>query len=349
MSRAKRDRNPPDPLTRLAAKVANGDAIDWDIESAQTPGLDAEIGELRWIETISHVRAADPPGSEPDLPREGRAVGTAPPRTGPLAAGEMWGSLKVIERIGWGTAGDIYRAWDPALGRDVALKIWREDAVYRTTGTEARRLNLLNHPRILKLLGSDRQNGLAGMWTDFIEGRNLEELLEERGPLPVDEACRAGIGVCEALEAVHANGMVHRDINTKNVMWLADESVVLIDFGSVKELPNGVPEHSERIRGTPLTTAPELFLGEPIAPTADIYSLGALLYRLVTRAYPVEAGSVGELFAKIQDRQATPLRDRLPGGDPAFVGLVDRMIAWDPGDRPSTVTDVRVALEKALS
>jgi serine/threonine protein kinase len=337
-----------DPLVRLASKVASGESVDWDAEALGAPGLDAEIRELRWIETITQARRTDFPDS-----RGGQDAGgdqdSRGPGTGPLASGDTWGTLRIIERIGWGTAGDVYRAVDPALDREVALKIWREDAVYRTTGTEARRLNLVSHPRILKLLGSQRHDGLAGMWTDFIQGKNLEEVLEERGPLSVDEACRVGIGLCEALEAVHASGMVHRDIKTTNVMWLADESVVLIDFGSAKELPRGVPEHTERIRGTPLTTAPELLRGEAVAPTADLYSLGVLLYRLVSRAYPVEAASLGELFEKVQAEESIPLRVRSPGCNPAFVALVDRTIAWDPALRPRSAAEIRDALEELIS
>lgn len=318
-----------DDLVRLASKILDGEKVDWDAETERTPALADEIRDLRWIASIAQVR-----GSAPALPPEA-----------PLAPGDAWGTLRIVERIGRGAAGDVYRAFDPALGREVALKIWREDAVYRTTGTEARHLRKVRHARVVQVLGAERHDGLAGMWTDFLEGRNLEEVLRERGPLGVEEACVVGAGVCEALEAVHASHMVHRDVKTSNVMCLADETVVLIDFGSAKELPGGVPAPTERIRGTPVSTAPELLKGETdVAPSADLYSLGVLLYRLVSGANPIEARHYGELLDRLEARQRVPLSERVPGCDPAYLAIVERAMAWAPADRPASAAEVREAL-----
>ena len=139
-------------------------------EAAKTPALADEIRLLHWIESITQV----PRGSAAH-----EAGPSGAPDDGPLAPGDRWGTLEIRERIGRGAAGDVYRAFDPALEREVALKIWREDALHRTTGTEARRLRRIEHPAVLKVLGVERHDGLAGMWTDFVAGRNLEEILAE--------------------------------------------------------------------------------------------------------------------------------------------------------------------------
>jgi len=333
------DRDDADVLIRIAACVADGKGVDWEAEVDQSPALAPEIRALRRIDTLARMTHA----------RHGVA-GPHDVMPDPLSPGATWGPLRILERIGRGGAGDVYRAFDPSLGREVALKIWREDRVYRSTGTEARKLSKVRHARVVNVLGSERHDGLAGMWTDFLAGRSLEEVLVDRGPLPLEDACRIGIGVCEALEAVHASDMVHRDVKASNVMWLADGSVVLIDFGSAKELPGGVPAPTERIRGAPVTTAPELLLGTAdVAPTADIYSLGVLLYRLVSGKYPVEAKNLRELLDGIEARRRVPLADRVPDCDPGYVRIVEQAMAWEPGDRPATPGVVRDALQRLLA
>lgn len=321
-----------DPLTRLAGKLADGEEVDWAAEAASTPDLAAEICELEQISMFAQT-----PWRE--------AMGRASPEqdAGPLAPGDTWGPLTVIERIGFGAAGDVYRAFDPNLGRDVALKIWRESAFYRSTGTEARKLRKVRHPAVLRVHGVARHGGLAGMWTDFLEGRNLEETLVQRGPLSVEAASRIGISICDAIDAIHASDMVHRDIKASNVVCLADDSVVLVDLGSAKELPGGVPVASERIRGAPLGTAPEVLRGEAIGPAADVYSLGVLLYRLVSGAYPIEARNLLELSEKVEARELVPLHERRPECDRGFAEVVSRALAFDPAERP-TLAAIRAAL-----
>ncbi len=348
-----------DPLVRVAAMVADGEFVDWAAEAERTPDLEPEMRGLRWVEAITIAREvavrkqAGPSrsvrrtASARDAPRE--AASNSADAAPQLAPGARWGRLEVIERIGHGQAGDVYRAFDSELGRTVALKIWRERAGYRTTGTEARRLGRVRHPVVLTVLGHERHDGLAGMWTDFLDGSSLEQRLQAHGPVGVEEACRIGIALCEALEAIHAAGMVHRDIKASNVMQLADGSVVLIDFSSVKELPRGVPENTAHLRGTPLATAPELLRGEPVGPSADIYSMGTLLYRLITGAYPFDASTFAELVEKVERRSRVPLSTRCPDCDPGFVELVERALADNPADRPAGAAAMREALDAVLA
>lgn len=332
-------------LIRLVARVADGEPVDWEREGASTPDIVRNIPSLRCLEDIAiagragytFVRVGDTMALPPREP--------PPPEPIDLAPGTTWGPFTIIERIGAGGAGDVYRARDSGLDRDVALKLWRETETRKTSGTEARRLAKVRHTGILTVHGSARFDGYIGMWTDMVLGRNLEELLEAEGPLDVAEACRIGIAVCDSLEAMHREGLVHRDVKTSNVMREPGGRVVLMDFGSVKELPRGVPEHTRRMRGTPRSMAPEALRGERIGPAADVYGLGVLLYRLVSGRDPIEAKSIAELIDAHQANSRVPLRERCANLPAAFEQVVERALDTDPAKRPKSMQAFRRALE----
>src|SRR5262249_31995320 len=144
--------------------------------------------------------------------------GSSMPRT--------WGPLRILERIGQGGFGEIYRAFDPTLQREVALKLLRPDRAGAGAAgqvvdaerilAEARRLATIRHPNILTIYGADRHDGRAGYWTDLVRGKTLEQELAEQGPRGSEEAALVGIKVCQALAAVHAAGLVHQDVKTEN-------------------------------------------------------------------------------------------------------------------------------------
>jgi len=338
-------------LVGLAARLADGESIDWESEEIEAPDLRAEIRSLRWMGTIAEAGRVE--GTAVPAGAGGLAAAllevSGPAATGgqpiALTAGSTWGPLTIREPIASGGVGDVFRAWDPGLERDVALKLWRETATRTTTGTEARRLAKVRHPGILSVHGSGRYDGLAGMWTDLIDGRNLEQIIAADGPLPVDEARRIGIALCDALGAMHRVRLVHRDVKASNVMLDPDGRVVLIDFSSVKELLAGMPEYSRHMRGTPLATAPEVLRGARVGPAADVYGLGVLLYRMVTGAYPIEAKTLGELSDAHRQRRAVPLRERRTDLPKSFVGAVDQAISPDPVRRPGSMDALRRLLE----
>ena len=254
-----------------------------------------------------------------------------------------WGSLAILEKLGEGSFGVVYRAYDPSLQRQVALKLLRvAPGPSHELLEEAKRLARVRHANVLIVHGADLRDGAVGIWTELIAGTTLEDYLAQNGPMGASEARAIGLDLCRALAAVHAHGLVHRDLKASNVMREHGGRIVLMDFGSVGI---STTTSSDNIYGTPLTMAPEQLLGGPVGPTADIFGLGTLLYRLTSGQYPLEARSVPELVEKHRAGAAIPLRDRRPDLPTDFVQVVDRATQSDPDARfPSAG-----AMERALS
>jgi hypothetical protein len=245
----------------------------------------------------------------------------------------------------------VFRAFDPALRSEVALKLVKASdmggrAMVERFLDEARRLARVRHPNVLVVHGADVHEGRAGIWCDLIRGQTLEGWLAPQGKLGAREAAVIGMDLCRALAAIHAAGLVHRDVKTTNVMREEGGRIVLMDFGAMAEVTRGGdPLPGTEMHGTPLAMAPEQFSGHVCGPATDIYGLGVLLYRLVTRQMPIEAGSFAELRAKHGERAGTPLRDRRPDLPAEFVRIVERCLEADPTRRFATAG----ALERVLA
>jgi eukaryotic-like serine/threonine-protein kinase len=275
------------------------------------------------------------------VPREGEA-----PHLSPLFT---WGPLRVVEQLGRGGFGEVYRAYEPLLKREVALKLRRADDREGPHSSrfiqEARRLAQVRHPNVLVVHGAAEHNGRRGLWTDLIRGKTLEQAVAEQGPFGASEAASIGISMCGAVAAVHNAGLVHRDIKASNVMRETGGRIVLMDFGSAADPLHASEDGGEReLSGTPFYMAPELFRHQAPSPASDIYSLGVLLYRIVSGGYPVEAGSCSELIDKHRKGQVRPLRDARPELPSPFVQAIERALEPDPALRYPSAG----AMEKAL-
>jgi serine/threonine-protein kinase len=265
-----------------------------------------------------------------------------------------WGALRLLERLGQGGFGEVYRAFDPALQRDVAVKLLRPDSaqwedVTRRFVEEARRLARIRHPNVLTIHGVETHGGRIGLWTDLVRGKTLEECLAKQGVFGAREACLVGIDVCRALAAVHAAGLTHRDVKTTNVMREHGGRVVLMDFGAGRDhVPRALRAVDRESEGTPLTMAPEQLQGGEVGATVDIYGAGVLLYRLVTRRYPIEAANLEELWAKHKEGARAHLRDVRPDLPPAFVQVIERALDPDPARRYQSAGAMEHALANVL-
>lgn len=270
----------------------------------------------------------------------------------PLEPPFVWGRLRAVEAIGSGNFGTVYRAQDATLGMDVALKIWHAPAGSRDEELErriweARRLARVRHPNILLVHGVDEHDGRFGLWTELVEGATLEQHLARAGPMSADEAVAIGRCVCGALATLHAAGLVHRDVKTTNVMRDHAGRVVLVDFGTVRELKSsGVIAADEPAMGTPATMAPEQLRGGDTGPAADVYGVGVLLYRLVSFHYPIEAETLLDLQMRHARGDRVPLIARCPDLPNAFVEVVEHALAADPAQRYSSVGALDAALRE---
>jgi serine/threonine protein kinase len=287
--------------------------------------------------TRSLVSVADDPSTRSlGVPTES----PVPPAPGPGPVLFAWGPLQALERVGEGAGGEVYRAFDPGLRTEVALKLLKPDASWSPAARErfqgeARKLAQVRHPNVLAVHGVGEHDGRMGIWTDFIRGGSLEEYIRREGALEAGEAARIGLDLCRALAAVHARGLVHCDVKASTVMREQGGRILLMDFGCVAELRSaaGMEPRVEEASGTPVAMAPERLRGAPATARSDLYGLGVLLYRLVTCRYPVEGRGVSELLRLHERGAGVPLSDRRPDLPPDFVQVVDRALSPEPTRR----------------
>lgn len=324
-------------LTRLASEVAEGSSVDWEREMrAAGRAMSRQLRNLRVVQAIRDTHAS---GDDRELLRTGDVTAPALP--------ERWGPLEIVELIDSGGFGEVYRARDPALDAEVALKLVREDRMRGDASgflDEARRLARVRHPNVVTVHGAAEHDGRVGIWTELLEGRTLESILDRDGPMSAREAALIGIEVCRAVAAVHAAGLVHRDVKASNVMRHRGGRIVLLDFGAGVERGAGDVALGDPLTGTPFYMAPELFRREDSGPAADLYAIGVLLYRLVSARYPIDATSLDDVLRAHERGDYRRLLDVRADVPPAFARVVERALSPDPADRPATAGELESEL-----
>jgi serine/threonine-protein kinase len=271
----------------------------------------------------------------PDAPR-GRAR--------EMPAG-TWGHLRLLERIGRGAFGEVYRAWDPRLDREVALKLLPApaggDGAAPSFIEEGRLLARVRHPGVVTIHGAEQIGDRIGLWMEYVRGRTLAELLEDGESFTSEDVIRIGVELCGAVAAVHAAGVIHRDIKAHNVIRADDGRVVLMDFGTGLE----ATATASSAAGTPLYLAPELFAGHPATVRSDVYSLGVLLYHLLTGTYPVTGKSLHDVRLAHERGERTSLADARPDLPSRLIRAIERAIDSRPERRCQSATALAAALE----
>jgi Tol biopolymer transport system component len=210
--------------------------------------------------------------------------------TGPTAREppcEHWGPFVLRECIGSGNFGVVFRAFDPAVAREIAVKLYNDVSLPE----EPRLMARVRHPNVVTVFGAAVHDTRPGIWMELVHGRTLAERVQSEGPISPAEAARIGVALCGAVQAVHEAHLLHQDVKPQNVMEDETGRVVLMDFGAGIP-PSDDPEGPDRVVGTPLYMAPEVVLGRAPSVQSDVYSLGVLLYYLLTGTYPVYAGGL---------------------------------------------------------
>jgi serine/threonine-protein kinase len=338
---------PPEPDPRLvdvALHVVDDAPVDWEGARHTASDLSETLERLREIQAMAIAHRRE---------RSAATVAEQP-------AVFRWGELRALEKLGEGGFAEVWRAWEPALAREVALKLRRADP--RAAGTsrwlrEAQRLARVRHPNVLQVYGADVHDGRPGLWTELVHGRTLEQCLLVDGPHGAAEAAVIGLQLCGALAAVHGAGLVHGDVKTRNVMreGAAPASraaagagrIVLMDFGTASESEPGGDVRGAA--GTPLFAAPELLEGAPPSVASDLYALGVVLHRLVTCEFVVDAASMDELRAKLARGEVMALRERRPDLPSGFLHVVERLLERDPAKRFRGAAEVERALAATLA
>lgn len=263
---------------------------------------------------------------------------------------KRWAHLEILEKIGEGSYGEVYRARDPNLDREVALKLLRrwggnlaecKPMILR----EGRLLARIRHPNVVTVYGTDESEGRFGLWMEFIRGRNLEDLLQDQGPLGAREASGIGLDLCRALAAIHKANLVHRDIKAHNVMREQGGRIVLMDLGlGGEQALEGSTGENVLLTGTPLYMSSELLRGGHATVRSDIYALGVTLYHLVTGSFPVVGRSVQDIIKAHEEGNIKLLRDVRPDLPATFITVVEQAISSDSNCRYRSAGQMEQAL-----
>lgn len=266
--------------------------------------------------------------------------------------GELIASYRVEELVGRGGMGEVYRAWDTRLERNVALKIlaprYAEDDVFRERLLRESKLAAsLDHANVVPVYDAGEVDGRFFLAMRYVAGTDLRALLRREGALPATWALEIVSQVADALDAAHARGLVHRDVKPSNVLLDERGHCYLGDFGLTQSVASASPADGSLL-GTLDYVAPEQIRGDPVAAPADIYSLGCLLYECLAGAVPFGRPSeVATIYAHLEDA-APSAREHTPQLPAAIDGVFARALAKDPASRPQTcaelVDDARVAL-----
>jgi TolB-like protein/Tfp pilus assembly protein PilF len=267
--------------------------------------------------------------------------------------GQQLGPYRVTARLGAGGMGVVWRAFDERLGREVALKVL-PDALVADAGArarllrEARAASGLNHPNILTVHEVGESGEQVYIVTEYVPGKPLSEWIGQ-GALPVETVLRYGTQIADALAHAHEHGVTHRDIKASNVLITPDGRAKVLDFGLARIAVAG-SEASQAltltspdvIQGTPGAIAPEVWRGAQADARSDVWSLGVLLYTLLSGQAPFGGGTAFEVSAAILEQPAPPLPAHVPS---ALAAVVARCLAKDPLQRWRSAAEVRAALE----
>ncbi len=275
-----------------------------------------------------------------------------------LAPGSHFGPYEALELVGAGGMGEVYRARDTRLRRDVALKRLpgpvAGDAERRArVELEARAIAALDHPNIVTIYSVEESEGVPFFTMQYVEGRTLGDLIPTRG-LPLSELLKLAVPLTDAIAAAHQRGILHRDLKPANVMVTAEGRVKVLDFGLAKLKESGAPTDETmatgdmtvegRILGTVAYMSPEQAQGKAVDARSDVFSLGVVLYQMATGQPPFQGDTnVSVLSAILKDTptSVSSLRPDLPD----LARVIAKALSKDPGRRHQTAADLRADLE----
>jgi hypothetical protein len=274
-----------------------------------------------------------------------------------LPVGTRLGPYEILAPLGAGGMGEVYRAHDARLGRDVAIKVLprglaaNPDALARFE-REARAIAAINHPNILALHDIGTADGVAHAVMELLEGETLRKRLQS-GAVPPRKALEWAGQLARGLAAAHDRGIVHRDLKPENVFLTHDGRLKILDFGVARrqELTPEVDTNLTTITepgvfvGTPAYASPEQVLGEPATPRSDLFAFGVVLYELLTGTNPFRRETMAETMTAILRADPPPLAGAVQGVPPAALRVLDHCLEKQPSERPSSARDIAMFLD----
>jgi len=259
------------------------------------------------------------------------------------------GRYEILDMVGRGGMGVLYRARDPILERDVALKMMhvdfsQDDTARERFQREARAVARLQHRNVVTIHELGEIDGAPYIVMEFLSGKDLDALLKEGAPMSLVQKLDVAIQLCDGLAYAHGQGIVHRDIKPGNVRVLEDGTVKILDFGIAKFAMSSVTQ-SGTVMGTPSYMPPEQIMGQPVDGRADLFSAGVLLYELLSGTKPFVGDSPTAVVYQIMHTEAKPIAEVMPDLPEALSEIVGRALQKNPNDRYGNATEMASDLQ----
>lgn len=263
------------------------------------------------------------------------------------------GRYQLLDELGRGAMGVVYRAHDPVIGRDVAVKTMHLSAdgsganrpeFLTRFQTEARAAGILTHPNIVVVYDAGEEGGVFYITMELVEGRSLQSLLDEHQSFPLPRAIKIIEQASSALDYAHKHNIIHRDVKPANLMITADDTVKITDFGTAKILRFNTTQTAAVI-GTPSYMSPEQIKGKTVDGRSDIFALGVILYELVTGEKPFPGQNITTVIYKIVNEEPIPPRELDPSINTGLCNVISRALAKEPTARFQTCGELLEALK----
>src|SRR5271170_5970074 len=282
-----------------------------------------------------------------------------------LASGTKLGPYEIQSSLGAGGMGEVYRARDTRLDRTVAIKILpahlsSDPGARQRFEREARTISSLNHPHICQLYDIGAQDGASFLVMEFLEGETLAERLH-KGPLQLEQCLKIAIELSEGLEKAHRSGIIHRDLKPANIFLTQDGHAKLLDFGLAKAISQATgsgPEETRAVEedmnltspgsavGTVAYMSPEQARGEALTERSDLFSLGIVIYEMVSGQRPFVGSTTAVIFDSILNRQPEPLFQVTPNLPIAFGDMLARLMSKSSRERYQSAREVIETLQE---
>jgi serine/threonine protein kinase len=321
---------------------------------------------LRQAMSVLKGDTADLLDTFPDNDDYPRALLTPSEHPGSLG---RFGPYEVLELLGKGGMGVVFKAFDPALHRVVAVKVLAPQlatsaAARKRFRREAKAAAAVSHDHLVTIHGVEEANGLPYLVMQYVPGASLQQRLDRDGPLPVEEVVRIGIQAAEGLAAAHARGLIHRDVKPANILLepLSSEPgasapggrdpwfrAKITDFSLARAIDDASMTQSGFLAGTPQYMAPEQARGEPVDHRADLFSLGSVLYALCTGRPPFQARTTLAVLRRVSDEAPRPVQEINPNVPDCLVEIMNRLHAKDPTQRYQSAAEVAHLLRGCLA
>jgi len=278
-----------------------------------------------------------------------------------LEPGQRLGPYELIKRLGAGGMGEVYRARDTRLQRDVAIKVLpphlsSNDTLRRRFQQEARAIAALSHPNILAIYDVGREGKIDYLVTELLEGETLHDALHGAA-MPVTQAVDIGVAIASGLAAAHEKGIIHRDVKPENVFLVGGDTVKLLDFGLARLVPDDASQEATRtldtkpgtVMGTVRYMSPEQLRGRPLDARTDIFSLGCVLYELLSGRRPFEGDSAADVTTAILTQDPPELSGLVDGVSTELDRTIRRCLEKNAGRRFQSVSDLAFTLRQLFS